>query len=265
MKKLRIIGLAAIAIMPGFLKRPLYRWCFGYRIGRNARVGIALIDCATLVVGDYARIAHGTAFFRCGEVRVGEHAIIGPLNLFRGGQSIELGDYSQVMRMNIINAIPDNDCTNNPESSFRLGYGSVVTAEHRIDFTDRVSIGRHSILGGRNSSIWTHNRRAGSPVTIGDYCYVASEIRMAPGAEIPDCCIVGLGSVVTGKMRESYSLLAGVPARRRRSLNAGDIELIFGKTRPDLPEEKYPDPPEGARAAPEGALREREDVCHPSF
>lgn len=260
-----MIGLAMVAIMPGFLKRPLYRWCFGYRIGRNARIGFAFIDCAKLEMGDNARIAHGTVFLRCGRVSIGEHAIIGSLNLFRGGERIELGDYSQVMRMNIINAIPDNDCTNNPESSFYLGYGSVVTAEHRIDFTDRVSIGRHSILGGRNSSIWTHNRRAGFPVIIGDYCYIASEIRMAPGAQIPDCCIIGLGSVITGKICESYSLVAGVPAKRRRGLNADDVELIFGKTRADLPDEKYPVPPEEVLASAGESLRESEDICHPSF
>jgi len=176
-------------------------------------------------------------------VYVGRQAIIGPLNLFRGGDRIQLEDYSQVIRLNIINAIPEHDCTNNPNSSFYLGYGAVVTAEHRIDFTDRVSIGRHSILGGRNSSIWTHNRRMGKPVEIGDYCYMGSEIRMAPGARIPDCCIVGMGSVVTHPVTKSHSLIAGVPAKRRRELTAEDYELIFSKTRRDLPDEMYPTPP----------------------
>ncbi|HEX2491273.1 MAG TPA: hypothetical protein VHR27_17815, partial [Blastocatellia bacterium] len=120
---------------------------------------------------------------------------------------------------------------------FYLGYGSVITAEHRIDFTDRVRIGRRSIIGGRNSSLWTHNRKSGVGIEIGDYCYIGSEIRMAPGSRIPDCSIVGLGAVVTGPLLESYSLFAGVPARRRRALDSGDLELIFEKTRPDLPDE----------------------------
>jgi hypothetical protein len=42
---------------------------------------------------------------------------------------------------------------------FLLGDGSIVTTGHKIDFTDRVEIGRRVILGGRNSSLWTHNRQ----------------------------------------------------------------------------------------------------------
>jgi hypothetical protein len=60
---------------------------------------------------------------------------------------------------------------------------------------------------------------------------------MAPGSRIPDCSVVGLGAVVTGQLLESYSLFAGVPARRRRALGSGDLGLIFEKTRPDLPDE----------------------------
>lgn len=235
--------LMLTALLPGMLKRAVYRFGFGYRIGRKARIGMAVLDCAKLEIGDHARIGHGVVFLGCGDVTIGKHAIIGALNLFRGGRQIALGDYSTVIRLNVINAIPDHDCTNEPDSSFYLDYGGVVTAEHRIDFTDRVRIGRCSIFGGRNSTIWTHNRRAGIPVEIGDYCYVGSEIRMAPGARIPDCCIVGLGSVITKPLREPFSMIAGVPAKRRRPLTSEDYELIFGKTRKDLPDESYPHPP----------------------
>ena len=243
-KRLRLLGLFFTALMPGFLKRPLYRWCFGYRIGARVKIGIALLDCARLTIGDEARIGHGVAFLRCGEVTIGSHAVIGALNIFRGGEAIHLGDWSQVLRANVINAIPDHDCTHAPRSVFTLDYGAVVTSEHRIDFTDEVKIGRCSILGGRNSSIWTHNRRSGAPVLIGDYCYIGSEIRMAPGARIPDCCVVGLASVITKAFDESFQLIAGVPAKPRRALTPDDYELIFGKTRRDLPDETYPVPVE---------------------
>lgn len=239
-RRLRIIGLVLITLLPQWLKRAGYRYLFGYRIGRNVRIGLAYLDCQGLVIGDDTRIGHGVILWRCGAFEIGRHVRIGPLNLFRGGDRLVLEDYAEVIRLNVINAIPDNDCTNAPDSSFHLGYGSIITAEHRIDFTDRVQIGRRSILGGRNSSIWTHNRRTGLAVTIGDYCYVGSEIRMAPGAAVPDCCIVGLGAVITKPITQSYSLVAGVPAKRRRALDKEDMALIFGKTRPDLPDEASP-------------------------
>jgi acetyltransferase-like isoleucine patch superfamily enzyme len=232
----RQIGLVFAAFLPGALKRWVYRWCFGYRISPRARIGVAFLDCDRLTIADDARIAHGAVMWRCGDVHVGRAATVGPLNLFRGGERIHLGDYTQVLRFNVINAIFDSDCTTPLDSSFILEDGAVVTAEHRIDFTDRVRIGRCSILGGRNSSIWTHNIRTGRPVEIGDHCYVGSEIRMAPGARIPDCCIVGLGSVVTEPLSEPYSLIAGVPARARRSLNEADREFLFGRRHPDMPE-----------------------------
>jgi acetyltransferase-like isoleucine patch superfamily enzyme len=246
--RLRQFVLMLAALLPGILKRTLYRYVFGYKIGRNVHIGVAYLDCKTLKVGDNARIGHGVVCWRCGEVEIGRNVLIGPLNLLRGGDRIELNDWAQILRLNVINAIPDNDCVNQPDSSFYLGYGSVITAEHRIDFTDRVRIGRRSILGGRNSSIWTHNRRAGVACEIGDYCYVGSEIRMAPGGRIPDCCIVGIGSVVTRPLTTTYSLIAGVPASVRRSLEEDDLELIFGKTRPDLPDEAKEPPSKPPRA-----------------
>jgi acetyltransferase-like isoleucine patch superfamily enzyme len=239
-RRIRIAGLLITALLPRPLKRAVYRLIFGYRIHRSVRIGVCFIDCKKLVIGENSRIGSGTVLWGCGEFSIGSHVAIGPLNLFRGGERIELCDYSEVLRLNVINAIPENDCTNTPHSSFQLGWGSVVTAEHRIDFTDSVTIGRHTTLGGRNSSIWTHNRREGLPVAIGNYCYVGSEIRMAPGSRIPDFCIVGIGSVVTKPICQSYSLIAGVPAKRKRALNDEDQKLLFGKTRMDLPDEPRP-------------------------
>ncbi len=259
-KKLRLFGLALTGLLPNFLKRPIYHFCFGYKIAGSARIGLAILDCKSLTIGDHARISHGVVFLQCGEVSIGKHAIIGVLNLFRGGERIHLGDYALVIRLNVINAIPDNDSINNPDSSFYLGDGSVVTAEHRIDFTDRVRIGNHSIFGGRNSSIWTHNRRIGKPVEIGNYCYVGSEIRMAPGAKIPDCCIVGIGSVVTQKIEETDSLISGFPAKKIRALSAKDYELIFGKTRPDLPDQQYPLPKSVSPSASSASLSDDVEV-----
>jgi len=240
-RKLRLATLLMAAFLPGPLKRSFYRWVFGYQIGRKVRIGLALLDCAQLSVGDHSSISHGVLFLRCGNVRIGAHVNIGPCNIFRGGESIELNDYCQLLRLNAINAIPDNDCVNSPQAIFALGYGSVITAEHRIDFTDRVTIGRCTTIAGRNSSIWTHNRRAGRPVLIGDFCYVGSEVRVAPGVRVGDCCVVGLGAVVTRGNVESQWLIGGVPARPLRRLNREDYELIFAKTRPDLPDQALED------------------------
>ena len=74
-----------------------------------------------LSIGDHSSISLGVLFLRCGDVRIGAHVDVGPCNIFRGGESIELSDYCQLLRLNTINAIPDNDCVNAPRFNFYLG------------------------------------------------------------------------------------------------------------------------------------------------
>jgi acetyltransferase-like isoleucine patch superfamily enzyme len=54
---------------------------------------------------------------------------------------------------------------------------------------------------------------------------------------IPSRCIVGIGSVVTGRIEGEYQLIAGVPARPVKPLDEGDRFLVEHKTRPDLPDD----------------------------
>ena len=141
------------------------------------------------------------------------------------------------MRLNEINSIPDPVIVNPAEPRFILGDGSVITTSHKIDFTDRVEFGKRVILGGRNSSLWTHNRQSTKPITIGDYSYVGSEIRIAPGGAIPPKCIVGIGSVITRKFEDEYKLIAGVPAKEVKDLDEDGRFLTEFKTRLDLPDD----------------------------
>src|ERR1041385_5562410 len=235
--KLRLAALALVAVLPGFLKRPLYRWLFGYKIGKRVRLGLSLIDARECEIADDVSVGHLNLVLGVGRLSVGEHARIGFLNVIRGGDEVTIGRWAEIFRMNEINSIPDPLVVNPIAPRFHLGDGAVVTAGHKIDFTDRVSIGRRTIIGGRNSSLWTHNRQRTRPVEIGELTYVGSEIRVAPGGVIPSRCIVGIGSVTTGRVEGEYMLIAGVPARAVKQLSEGDRFLVENKTRPDLPDD----------------------------
>jgi acetyltransferase-like isoleucine patch superfamily enzyme len=235
--RFRLFGLALVALLPSFLKRPLYRICFGYRIGKRVRIGFSIIDARECGIGDDTIIGHLNLVIGVGKFIVGDHVRIGHLNIFRGGEEIRLGRYAEVIRMNEINSIPDPDVVNPIDPRFHLGDGSVITTGHKIDFTDRVVIGTRSILGGRNSSLWTHNRQRTRPIEIGSYAYIGSEIRIAPGGAIPSNCIVGIGSVITTALIEEGFLIAGVPAKSVKELDESDKFLIRRKTRLDLPDE----------------------------
>ena len=235
--KFRLAVLALIAFFPSFLKRPLYRLFFGYRIGRRVRIGLSILDAAACEIGDDTQIGHFNLIVAVGKLRLGDHVRIGHLNIIRGGAEVSLGRYAELLRLNEINSIPDPDVVNPVDPRFEAGPGSVITTGHKIDFTDRVQIGRRTIIGGRNSSFWTHNRQRTLPITIGDFAYVGSEIRMAPGASIPSRCIVGIGSVITHQLCDEEHLIAGVPAKAVKELQPEDKFLIERKTRVDLPDD----------------------------
>ncbi len=235
----RLAVLAFIALLPSLAKRSLYRWLFGFRLGPRTTVGLALLDAREVSLGEETHIGHFNAITNVGRLETGRRARVGVLNIIRGGERVSLGDYSEVMRLNVLNAIPDHDCTTEPQSVLEVGAGTVITSGHRIDFTDRVTLGRNVIIGGRNSSLWTHNRQETAPIEIGDFCYLGSEVRLAPGAKLPDECILGLGSVLAGKIQEPRSLVAGMPAKVVRPLNDRDLARIRRKTRADVPDDYY--------------------------
>jgi len=237
LSKSRIAVLASIALLPSFLKRPCYRLFFGYQIGKRVRVGLSIIDARECRIEDDVQIGHLNLMVRVEKLELGDHVRIGHLNIIRGGDEVHLGRYSEIIRMNEINSIAEPDVVNPIDPRFFLGDGSIVTTGHKIDFTDRVTIGRRSILGGRNSSLWTHNRQRTRPIDIGSFAYIGSEIRIAPGGKLPSRCIVGIGAVITGELAGEGYLIAGVPARPVKELSADDKFLIERKTRPDLPDE----------------------------
>jgi acetyltransferase-like isoleucine patch superfamily enzyme len=235
--RLRLIELAFIALLPSALKRVCYRLFFGYRIGKRVRIGLSILDARECVIEDDVRIGHLNLVIGVEKLTIGDHAHIGHLNILRGGDEISIGRYAEILRMNEINSIPEPEVVNPVTPRFRLGPGSVITTGHKIDFTDRVEIGRRTILGGRNSSLWTHNRQRTLPIEIGSLTYIGSEIRIAPGGAIPSRCIVGIGAVITKRLEGENHLIGGVPAKLIKPLDAEDIFLIEHRTRPDLPDD----------------------------
>ncbi len=236
-KKFRLLALGIIALLPSWMKRLLYRLLFGYRIGKNVKLGICIIDAQSCEIQDDVEIGHLNLFIGTRELIIRDHARIGHLNVIRGGIKVDIGRYAEILRQNEINSIPNPVIVNVAEPSFLLGAGSIVTTSHKIDFTDKVEFVKCLFFGGRTSSLWTHNRQQTEPITIGDYSYLGSEIRIAPGGSIPARCIVGIGSVITKRHVQEYKLIAGVPAKVVKELDEGGRFLTEFKTRPDLPDD----------------------------
>ena len=227
-----------IALLPSMLKIPLYRVLFGYKIGRGVRIGLSpIIGVRHLTIGDGTRIGWFNVFFRVDQIVLGRQVKIGFLNCFRGGRLIRIGDYSSILRMNTLNAIIDGDFISSIDPTLELGAGSVMTTGHWLDYSAGIRIGDHVIVGGRNSSLWTHNRQIGKPIALASHTYLGSEVRLAPGVSVAPFCVVALGSVLSGRFEMARSLIGGNPARIVRMLSEPDLFLVTRKTRRDIPDE----------------------------
>jgi acetyltransferase-like isoleucine patch superfamily enzyme len=235
---MKIALAVALALLPSWLKILVYRHLFGYRIGKGVRIGLTpIIGVNRCQIGDHVRIGSGNVFHLTDEVVIGSHVRIGWLNAFRGGQSIVLGPYTTVLRQNVFNAIIGGDFVHPVRPILEMGAGVSVSSGHWLDFSAGLRVGDHAIIGGRNSSFWTHNRQRGRPIEIGCHCYLGSEVRVAPGVEVAPFCVVALGAVLTGRYPVTRSLIGGNPAVAVRPLGERDLFLITRKTRPDIPDE----------------------------
>lgn len=233
MKKQKIIAFLLLPL-PSVLKVFLYRHLLGYKIAAGARIGMSVVIAPHCCVGERARIGHFNFIGYMQELEIGADVRIGHFNLLLGGRRVQLGEGSSIGRFNEINSILHPLARGTADPVLTLGRHTIVTAWHKIDFTDRVTLEDSVVLAGRLSNLWTHNRQDVGPVSIGANCYVGSGIQMVPNSMVGRNCVVGLGSVITKKFEEAHVLLAGVPAKVVKPLDAHGMQLVTFPTRPDL-------------------------------
>lgn len=127
----------------------------------------------------------------------------------------------------------------------QMGQNVTIFQGVRIRNVHRMSVGNDVYLGQENSyqagggliikdrtafgpgcKIWTVNHRFDDlekpimeqdyehkPVVIGPDVWLAADVFVMPGVEIPEGCVVAAGSVVGVKKYPPYSIIAGNPAR----------------------------------------------------
>lgn len=115
-----------------------------------------------------------------------------------------------------------------------LKHNASVSLRHYFDVCDLVQVGPNTIIAGHRSTFFTHSKGLDTidytkPIVIGEYCYLGSNIAVAPGAQVGDHCFVGMGSVVVGDMSYcKYALIAGNPAIKKRDLSENAKYFLQG-------------------------------------
>ena len=108
---------------------------------------------------------------------------------------------------------------------FTIGKNSVINSGCYLDNRRGIFIGNNTAIA-HDSKIYTlgHNINSsrfetkGGPVTIGDNCFIFSNVLIMPGVNIGDGAVILPGAVVT-KSVPAYEIYGGNPAKKIKDRN----------------------------------------------
>lgn len=212
MSGLRTLILVGLAVLPWPLKRPIYRWLFGWKIAPGAHVGICVITARHVQLGRGARIGHFTVVRNLPQLRLEDHAAIGQWNWIACGEMFTTGEA----------VLPPPK-----EQGLFMAPYSAITSRHYLDCPGGIFVAEYAVVAGVRSSLFTHyvdfetSAMRCKPIRIGKYCYIGSNAKLTPGATVPDYSVVGMGAVVTGELEQEWTLYGGVPAKPIRPIADG--------------------------------------------
>jgi acetyltransferase-like isoleucine patch superfamily enzyme len=223
--------------LPSPLKKWLYRWVLGYRIGRGVRLGFGgVVVGQDVVLDDHVEIGL-FAVVMGRTIRIGRHSSVGTFS-YVSCRVIEIGEDAKIREQVFVGG------PQLPESRFTLGSRTIVLQMAYINPTKPVVIGDDTGIGG-HCLIFTHGAWLSAlegypvnyePVTLGRSVWLPWRVFVMPGATIGDGCVIGANSLVSGAIPPN-SLAVGSPAKVVR-------------TAPDFPRRLDP----GQRAALAGEM-----------
>lgn len=199
----RLIIMALILPLPGFLKLLIARIFLGWKIGRRSSVGWSWIDSPLVEIGEDTRIGHFNVFRNCSSVVFGNNVTFLNWNKIFGSAFVSSGWINK----------------------FFVGDRAYVTSNHFFDVAGGVVINDGVVVGGRDSQIWSHSIKivrgkkelVPIPSEIGANSYLGARVTLVCSV-LPPECIVGAGSVVNKSLiyNSQKQLIAGNPAVVRK-------------------------------------------------
>ena len=191
--------------LPWFLKRRALQSWFGFQLHPSARIGFSWIFPSKLIMEEGTRIDHLTIAINLDKIEMKKNSTIGRSNWITGFPLDKKSAHFVHQ--------PDR----HPE--LIMGEASAVTKNHHLDCTNRIIIGGFSTIAGYNSQFLTHsidlhnNRQDSSPIAIGEYAFVGTNVVVLGGSVLPPRSVLGAKSLLNKSYTEEWTLYAGVPAK----------------------------------------------------
>ncbi|MEI7977943.1 MAG: acyltransferase [Bacteroidota bacterium] len=194
---------AILVVFPWFLKRPLLQLFFGYKLHSSAKIGFSWIYPDHLIMNENSKIGHLNVAIHLNKIHLMNGAKIGRGNWITG---FSLKGNSKHFT---------HQTNRKPE--LILGEESAITKNHHFDCTHQILIGKFTTIAGYRSQFLTHsiniemNRQDSLPITIGNYCFVGTNVVVVGGSELPSFSVLGAKSLLNKVHEKEYFLYGGVP------------------------------------------------------
>jgi hypothetical protein len=206
---MKTILMLVAMLLPWNLRRAFLEKQFGFQIHPSARIGLAWIFPARLIMEEGTSIGHLTVAKNLDLLHLKTRATIGRGNWITG---FPLGQHKHF----------GLEADRRPE--LILGEHSAITNRHLLDCTSAISIGAFATIAGFQSQFISHtidirlNRQTSRPISIGKYCFVGTDCVVLGGAVLPDYSVLGAKSLLNKAHTQTYRLYGGVPARELQML-----------------------------------------------
>ncbi len=203
-----------VAALPASeLKNSLLRR-LGWAIGNRVRIGPCLVS-------------------RVDRVEIGDGAYIGSFNVIRDLAVLTLGEHAEICHWNWVTAAKELGDAG-AACLLHLKPHSNITARHYLDCSGGIRVGTHSAIGGVRSTLITHgissaswpartrrksNTHTCSPIEIGDYCLISSNVQVSPGTVVGSRIVVGMGATIAGRLVDP-----GLYMQSRATLVKSDLD-----------------------------------------
>ena len=201
--------LALVAVfLPSSVKVALLRF-LGHKVHKATYIGFSYLHVKHISLAEETYIGHGNVFTNLDHLELRTGARINRWNRFTSGP----GYVGRLV----------------------MGERSSISLRHYFDVCELIQVGHDTTIAGHHSTFFTHSKGIEAlnyvkPVLVGDWCYLGSNLNVAPGAKVGDYCFVGMGAVLSGDYRqESYALLAGNPASVKKRLSPTSAYFAQGK------------------------------------
>lgn len=220
MKPIKALTLFIGIIPVNFIKISLLN-LLGHNIHKTTKIKPCLLILEKIETESNTRIGYFN-IIRIEKIKLSQNAKIGHLNSISGRLNIDLNKNSSIGNRNKI-ICSMKSIVIDWISNLSLGDGSIITSDHYIDCTRDISLGKHSIIAGSGTQLWTHGYiheeigqgryRIDGAISITNNVYIGSRCIFNLGVSINTPCTIGAGTTISKDINEP-GLYVSSPIRK---------------------------------------------------